>query len=229
MLGGYMFQSISIGRQQIGAFQPPVDFGILAEAMLYYDTVHLVADYGLLKHLLSICGPEDFLQFMEDQRLKIIYMENMIGIQTTQRGGRHYYEPVLISGPINRPRGIQAEAPKIFGEVVGRAGRGRRLARRFIEMASTYTYEQAVTVKTLQDFSDSDFVYVSVNQAIKYLVPEYIQKEPIKFGVRINESSIEIDTNLNFTNLNSLYRSVWNPSSNEDYLSVLPCCCGSWM
>ena len=51
-----VFDSICITRQNL--LGPEIDLGFLAQAMIFYREVHIIADKGMLTYLLKTCGPD---------------------------------------------------------------------------------------------------------------------------------------------------------------------------
>lgn len=67
-----MFESVCIRRQQLlDAPEPFFDLGFLAEAMLFYQNVHLIADRGILSQLVSQCGSSLVIELIEEGFLKM--------------------------------------------------------------------------------------------------------------------------------------------------------------
>ena len=76
-----MFTSICIRRQRPLNVKSPLNAGFLAEALLYYENVHLIADRDILKDLLIKCGATTVMQLLDEGFLKISYVEETTGIQ----------------------------------------------------------------------------------------------------------------------------------------------------
>jgi len=65
----FVFESICYRRQNNSS--KPIDIGFLAETMLFYDNVHLIAEYAMLEQLVSYCGPDLLFEFIDDGFLRI--------------------------------------------------------------------------------------------------------------------------------------------------------------
>jgi len=63
-----------------------LDLGFLAETMLFYENVHLIADYGMLEQLLRHCEPELLFEFMDEGSLNISYLNSTSGVKTLNTG-----------------------------------------------------------------------------------------------------------------------------------------------
>src|SRR5258708_2244991 len=114
-----MFESISIRGQK--SWDPnvlaPIDLGFLAEAMLFYQSVHvIITDREMLKWLVVKCQPSILLELLESEALKISYLEDFTGIYTTNTNSAHErHKPTIGQMP---HRAWQADAPKLFAEAI---------------------------------------------------------------------------------------------------------------
>jgi hypothetical protein len=70
-----MFEGICINRQD--PFGMGIDVGFLAEALVFYQRVHVVADAGMFKSMIRICGYEVIIEMMEMGILTIDFLENV--------------------------------------------------------------------------------------------------------------------------------------------------------
>ena len=97
-----MFDSICIRQQSLGELKikEPLDLGFLAEAMLFYQDVHVIANREIIKQLISKCGSDVLFDLLDAGFLRISFLENFDGIYT-EDGGTPYehYTPILGSMP----------------------------------------------------------------------------------------------------------------------------------
>ncbi len=77
-----MFNSICVRRQRNYDAENPVDLGFLAETMLFYENVHLVADEAIVLQLLRQCGPDVLMALVDEEILKVSYINNYTGSKT---------------------------------------------------------------------------------------------------------------------------------------------------
>lgn len=64
-----MFESIYITPQQHGS----LDLGFLAETMIFYSNVNIIASHYMLKSLINTLGPELLTEYVELGFLKLFY------------------------------------------------------------------------------------------------------------------------------------------------------------
>ena len=122
-----MFESITIRQQNHTASGNPIDLGFFAEAMLFYNKVMVIADPGILRQLAVTIGPDLLLEYLNEGFLEITYVENGIGVHTWDAGKTiERHEVCLYKLPSSE---IQQYAAKIFEEITGKRGRGRRISR----------------------------------------------------------------------------------------------------
>jgi hypothetical protein len=208
-----MFESICIrlknepGNQSL---EKMIDFGLLAEAMLFYQNVHLIAGRGFLELVVKEFRPEILLGYLEAGFLKISYIENFTGIYTENTGTRfEKYRPELFSIP---DYNWKKHSPKLFSEAIGCSMKG---GRRYSIQVSRYikplSMEDSVKSETLEDFSNYEFVRDSVTALLKYYVPEYKIPEPFVFNISRNNTHWFVETNIDFEEANKYYHKHVSP------------------
>ena len=67
-----MFESVLIRRHAEG--NNLVDAGTIAEALLFYDKVYIVADSPLFTDILRVIGSQHLLTLLDMNRISITYM-----------------------------------------------------------------------------------------------------------------------------------------------------------
>ena len=90
-----MFESVCIRRQQLLDAPEPLDLGFLAEAMLFYQNVHLIADRDILSQLVSQCGSALVIELIEEGFLKISYVDKLTDIRNFDVGtSKERHQPI---------------------------------------------------------------------------------------------------------------------------------------
>src|SRR5438105_3153060 len=137
-----MFESICIKRQDDFTGNP-IDLGFLAEALLFYQHVHLVADASIFKFLLRTCGIEVLLELLQSRRMTMTYLENGTGIRTHDGGTpKERHEFITWEYPGNA---LQRVAPETLQELTGKPGKGRRLAQRFTSLIEPARFTKGIS------------------------------------------------------------------------------------
>jgi hypothetical protein len=98
-----VFDRIAINRQSLtGA---PIDLGFLAECLLFYQEVRVVADTDLFRYLMRCCGPDELLDLLSMGVLKLVFFENFTAVGTNQTNiGPVYHLATLDSKVLKFPR-----------------------------------------------------------------------------------------------------------------------------
>jgi len=123
-----MFESVLFRRQSNLPSESPIDIGSLIEAMIFYGRTTLVADREILGYVMRTFEINTFIEFLSEGLLTISYTETMNGIRTeTDSGGHQLHDPIILSSP---QHSFPDELRKICIEIIGKDGKGRRLARR---------------------------------------------------------------------------------------------------
>src|SRR3954451_20150071 len=116
-----MFEAVCIRRQRPFSKSEPLDLAFLADAMLFYQSVHLIADINILSQLISECGPGLLIELIEEGFLKISYLEKQPGIQSLEIGRsieHQWFQPAPVVD-IHDSLHLEKVAPEIFSKVAG--------------------------------------------------------------------------------------------------------------
>lgn len=125
------------------------DLGLLAEALIFYQEVHLILGASSLQGLITQLGPDLVLDLIADDYLHIHYTDQMIGAIAAGHGGpQPLYDVGIISAKVHD---LESVAQKAFISATGKSGRGRRLATRFCRKAQKIIYPTKVTQDITSD------------------------------------------------------------------------------
>lgn len=98
------------------------DIGLLAEALIFYQEIIIIVKYSSLKGLLQQCNPETLMKYLDHGRLKIKYLNNMLGaISKGENTPFGRYDFGLIS---SEKHNLNNAAYELFKESVGKSGKG---------------------------------------------------------------------------------------------------------
>jgi hypothetical protein len=78
----YLFERIAIPRQSSAG--SPIDLGLLAECLLFYGKVRILADQDLFKYLVRCCGPDELLELISMHVLEIEFFDNLTAVGQIQ-------------------------------------------------------------------------------------------------------------------------------------------------
>lgn len=198
-----MFESIIFRHQRKTNTDSPLDIGLLVEALTFYQSVTVISDKGILKQLIEQFGYECLIELIENNFLNIIYLDNGLAIQTTNTNtANERHSPIIYSTP---RLSLDSAAHELFINAVGKQGKGRRVANRFIRSTKAISMENNLVEDIKFDFSDTNYVQKSVQHIIKHLTPEYPNPSNIIFQPETEGNYLLVNTNINFVELNRIY------------------------
>src|ERR1700736_1047678 len=129
-----MFEKIVLRRSDTGV---ALTLGEVAEALLFYEKVHLVLDQGSLRSLIDSLGTQELLALLARKRLSAFYAEDMLTARHDTIGGTQYHSfaSFVLSGRSGeQPRkGRKARLELILEKSGHSPHEARKLAERFIE------------------------------------------------------------------------------------------------
>ncbi len=177
--------------------------GFLAECLVFYRRVTVVADAGTFKFLVRTCGPEALLELMEMGALEILYFDNGTAVVTVQLsdGGDCNDYGNYTSNTLRYPQVSRA----LFDELCAPSGKGAsRLYRRFEKCVQRTEYTPDINREVVRDFADEKYLTTAADTLLSYLVPSYHRPTPLKFTpIFIPKFGYRIVTNIDFSAANA--------------------------
>lgn len=204
-----MFKSISFFNQNKTGTVPPLDIGMLVECMLFYKETFVVANQSTLRQLFGYFGVDRVVELIEEGLLKIIYAESNVGVITHSINGIEEHDVAQFSSPQHT---YQDELRRICIDIVGKPGKGRRLARRIQDLIKVKNHEGIVLEGARRAFLDQEYVNYSARCVIQELVPEKISLDGLVFNTEKSVGGMVVSTNLDFDALNRIYHKYTPPS-----------------
>jgi hypothetical protein len=206
-----MFEKVVLRRSSTG---PATTVGEIAEALLFYQNVHIVLDYPGLSSLLDGLGARGLLALLARPNVTAVYTEESLGTFTETTGSRQLHNFVAFkvsgnqeSGPIHTRKGRLAE-------LLGRKGHppkeARRLAERLREripirpFSGDYFVPGGMARAAMADLLDADYVTKAMRR-VAFSTPGLREvSDSIRFDVLPSApGKVEIFTNVDFDALNS--------------------------
>jgi hypothetical protein len=71
-----MFERIVIRQRSSQSIGQPIALGVIAEALLFYSDVLVVADYSTLRALLTVATPDVVVELVESGFLRLVDCTN---------------------------------------------------------------------------------------------------------------------------------------------------------
>jgi hypothetical protein len=172
-----------------------VDLGLLAEALIFYGQVYLVANRSVLADLIHRLGPDLTLRLAQEDRLQISYTNRFSVVYSEDVGlptARHFLTVAEMPHTA-----IDRLAPELFVEATGKPGRGRRMARRFLQHVARTDLDDSIADSAHEDALDASYVLAAAETALSSMAPQYKPSGPLSFELeRLPERRFRIHTNL---------------------------------
>ncbi|MCH9050894.1 MAG: hypothetical protein IIA72_07420 [Proteobacteria bacterium] len=207
-----MFENIVLRRSPEQS--SPIDPGLLAEALLFYQNVHIILDYASLNSLIKNIGIESLFTIIENDWAKATYFMNSLGTHTHTHGVQvHEFGTFELIGSEKAgiKRGKQKRIDFIFERALGKSRETNKVAKKFSNLVPVTTLERqfkesgGITELANLDLQDSNFVKRSIDIILKELIPDIELPSNWHFEIIKLEKGFVVDTNLDFTQLNSQY------------------------
>lgn len=223
-----MFDNVVIYRNAQGN-APPIDKGMLAEALLFYGNVHLLLNRGTLSGLWGELGAEGVDRLLERPEIRVSYLSQNFGTIGNSTGGlrSHNYGIFEVGGKAKRKQSKQEELEQILERSLGRSLVTKKRIRRLISATSFPRVEDDMTPSQLTegargDLDNPTFVQAAIDEALTILVPNYPLPRNWHFRIfKLNDGSFAVDTNLSFDAINEEYHKTTPPTHSTittDYL-----------
>ena len=200
-----MFEKIVLRRSDTGL---ALTLGEVAEALLFYQNVHLVLDPSSLQSLGQSLGLQELLALIARKRLTAVYAEDTIMCQTRIMGGipRHNFNTVVPAGRINelakktRRERLQIQLEKLTTS----RGEARRYADKFMDLiqikryAGDYFAPEGIHKSATADMTDATYV----TEAIRRVLQNEVGFEHFADNLRVDvihlEGQFVVQSNINF-------------------------------
>lgn len=202
-----MFEKITLRRSHLGA---ALTAGELAEALLFYQNVHIVLDHGSLTGLIRGLGIPTLLTVLNRPGVTAVYCEEMLGVHTTSAVpfNKHMFIAFGISG--HESIGTLPTRKKRLQYIVESQGIEKNAAKSFVErflqkapiksLSSNYYVEGGVVKAALDDLNDSIYTHEAINISLR----DKLHRPAGSFEFKIikDGGSFYVASDLNYSALN---------------------------
>lgn len=209
-----MFEKVVLRRSDAGS---AITIGELAEAILFYQNVHIVLDYGSLVGLISKIGMPDLLSLLTRPNISAVYCEESLATRTERQGdsSTHEFITYMLSG--NQEVGQLTSRKKRLEFILERQGYPKKQARRLVErfrrlvpikkLSDSYFIEGGIIKAACSDINEPEFVYEAMRRVLVREVGSDILPYDFTFKVIANHPKFQIVTNIDFDSINATRKS----------------------
>jgi len=210
-----VFDRIVLRRSVNG---PAITAGELAEALFFYQHVHIVFDYPCLLGFAEAIGLRTFLAVLSRPDVTATYIDNMIGTNTerTPSGEIHSLAAFNFSG--TKDSGPVKSRKKRLQVGLARLGYDKKEVRRFFERfrrlvkikkaTDDYFIEGGLVAAARQDLLDHEYV----DAAARIVAQELLRRETLPsdfyFKVYPHDDKFTISTNIDFEEITKMRRAT---------------------
>jgi hypothetical protein len=214
-----MFESILIRRHLDGP--KSVDAGIIAETLLFYEHVHIVADESLLSDLVRVIGPYNLLKMLDLNIISLTYIrETLVVLTNTLPSGMqfHNFGAAEIGGKTNKRLHNADFIERVAERTLGKSRDTKRFTKQLLDkiifrsLGSSESLPQGFPALVREDLHDAAFVKKAVEHTIRTLMPTVVLPDVWTFEVAFaTDDSFIVGTTLDFAKLNIQYHNIFLP------------------
>jgi hypothetical protein len=170
-----VFEKTVLRRAQAGE---GLSVGEIAEALLFYQKVHLALDFHSLIRLVKTLGASALISLLERDRIIAVYAEDMLMANNGARGSMqtHSFTTATVSGKRNSKVVLKSRRERLQNvlemcELSG--GDARRFADRFLKRVPVTRYAAdtfasgGIHKSTIADLADADYVTAAIRRVLR--------------------------------------------------------------
>jgi len=204
-----MFEKVVLRRSDTGS---NFTIGELAEAILFYQNVHLILDYGSLTGLIKTIGMPDLLSLLSRPNISAVYCEETLGTRTDNSGVVESHEFIAFTFSGTQDGGQLTSRKKRLEFILERQGYPKKRARRLVErfrrlvpirkLSDDYYVKDGIVNSAWNDINEPDFINSSMRAVLANEIRSEILPANFSFDVISNKPQFQISTNLDFDSIN---------------------------
>jgi hypothetical protein len=204
-----MFEHVVLRRAEGGL---PISAGQLAEAMLYYQKVHLIIDGATLFNFINQLGTGRLLTILSRADVSAVYCEEILATQTETTGvsQSHNFVAMNISG--HQGVGSFRSTQETLQFQIERQGVAKTEARQFTlaflkrvpvrKISGNHFLPGGIPEAAKRDMLDVEYVRQAVRQAVAFMPGGYSAADDFKFDVVNSELGHFVFTDIDFQSIN---------------------------
>jgi hypothetical protein len=202
-----------------------IDAGLIAETLLFYSNIHIVAHYGVLQELLKSLGGDTLLRLIEDKHITFTYVRDDYGTATSIQSGIEFHQLIAMH-PGPKKQKTADTIHTAFERVIGKSAHTRRLAKRFLDNITIKKHIQSPVIGismvnlAQSDLNDPAYVQDAIKSSLVELVPLYKPPANFRFGILQSSGGLLIDHNIDIAEVNALFKQSF-PSSDTTITPAL--------
>ncbi|WKA62790.1 hypothetical protein [Pectobacterium aroidearum] len=206
-----MFDHVVLNRSIDG---PSITIGEIAEALLFYQSIHIILDRSTLASLIDKIGSHNILKLLSLPHVKATYIEEFLGVHTEQTpfGPEHMLVSAYVSG--GQDSGELKSVKKRLEYMLLQNKLSRNQAENFISrfknlvtfrtVVSDHFIKGGIVSAAMNDLSDIEYVSSGSRIISKNLLASNTLPDDYHFRIIMNNGKFKISTNLDFSKINDI-------------------------
>lgn len=200
-----MFERIILRRSLDG---PAITVGEIAEALLFYQNIHLVLDYSSLVGLIQTIGMRNILKMLSLPDVKATYIEEIAGTHTTQTPTGPEYSLVAFMFSGHQDVGQLKSRKKRLEYMLDRQGYKKSETKRLVaqfrqsvsykKLGDDYYVKGGMIPAARVDLLDSEYISEASRIVAKHLLDSDVLPEDFFFRINSSYEKFRVSTNLDF-------------------------------
>lgn len=205
-----MFEKIVLRRSQSG---PALTVGEIAEAMLFYQNVHIIIDFGALHALIDGLGMRGLLDLLARKNVTAVYTEEMLATYTNTVGTRRLHNFVAFTMAGDKDTGPLDSRQRRLEQLLYKKGHARsearRLAERFLikvpfkNLSGDHFIAGGIPQAAIGDLLQSRYVEGAMRKIARGTVGLESYGDSVRVDVVPQQGTFELWTNIDFDTVNA--------------------------
>ncbi len=204
-----MFEKIVLRRSETGS---AITAGQVAEALLFYQNVHLILDLGSFGNLIRQIGPSTLLSVLQRGNCTAVYCEETLATYTESVASlqAHSFVALTLTGHAGmevfksraervaymmRNEGIPARDAKRYAKLFLKAAPPRKLSGDFY-------LPGGITQAARRDLDEYTFVLAAINKALCLTPGAKALGPSLKFDIQDSDLGVYVFSNIDFESIN---------------------------
>lgn len=214
-----MFESIIIRKSLPGTSD--VDIGLMAECLLFYEKVHVIADMSMLRKVVEQIGLDVLEELINQKHIILSFSPFITGTQAksefTPQETFDYCSFIRVPGK-NRAPDFEALFFEMLEKGSGKKGKSRRVGNRLfgktniIEPDKIVPIEKGIPEIARHDLDDNEFTKSAIKVAISHFAPKFKFPPSWDFRVIRHQKGFNIFTNIDLAKVNDSRSELYFPN-----------------
>jgi hypothetical protein len=212
-----MFEHVVLRRSDGG---DNISVGQIAEALFYYQRLHLIIDRANLFSLIRQIGIDHVITLIRRHEVTAVYCEEMLATHTTTYAGTefHGYAEITLAG--DKDHKLDTPEERLQFELE-RQGLQKKEVRRFVKdffklvpirkFSGNYFLNGGIVKAAEQEILDDEYVRQALRRAIEVIPGGYVLENELKFELLESDKGFCVFSNIDFNQINKR-RSELTPS-----------------